>query len=213
MSVFKEVKCGDIFGKWIAIADRSKDTPLNVRCKCECGTIKDVLAVHLFSGKSTKCVKCNGKIQGERIRKVNRNTDAYKIYKGLVSRCNGNDKKHLQYKGMEYCSFEVFFDCVGERPSEQMSIDRIDNTKGYIQGNIRWTTMQIQQNNKHNTIYFVDKLGEKHCITDICKKYGLKYNTARSPKYRNLSLEDLIESVSLANKNGNGNRQQILHLK
>jgi len=45
--------------------------------------------------------------------------------------------------------FENFFEDMGERP-EKLTIDRIDNSKGYYKQNCRWATLKGQANNKTN---------------------------------------------------------------
>lgn len=45
-------------------------------------------------------------------------------------------------------SFETFLREVGERPSLDYSIDRIDPTGDYVPGNVRWATKQEQSQNR-----------------------------------------------------------------
>jgi len=37
---------------------------------------------------------------------------------------------------------------LGEKPSPSHTLDRIDNNKGYEEGNLRWVTMREQSNNR-----------------------------------------------------------------
>lgn len=46
--------------------------------------------------------------------------------------------------------FEAWLKEMGPRPSKAYSCDRIDNTRGYEPGNIRWATAQQQRNNQGN---------------------------------------------------------------
>jgi len=44
--------------------------------------------------------------------------------------------------------FEKFFAHIGPRP-EGHTLDRIDNDKGYVPGNVRWADWKTQANNRH----------------------------------------------------------------
>jgi len=66
-------------------------------------------------------------------------------------------KYHTYYKHREMDpelerDFEAFFEEVGERLSKDMTLDRIDNEKGYVKGNLRWTDKKTQAENRisHN---------------------------------------------------------------
>ena len=45
-------------------------------------------------------------------------------------------------------SFENFLEDMGERPSKDYSIDRINNNSGYSKGNCNWVTKKTQANNR-----------------------------------------------------------------
>lgn len=59
-------------------------------------------------------------------------------------------------RGIEMCAlwldnFQAFFDHVGPRPSDEHSIDRIDNYMGYEPGNVRWATASQQNRNRRSS--------------------------------------------------------------
>lgn len=58
--------------------------------------------------------------------------------------------------------------------TDELTIDRIDNDKGYSPDNCRWITIEEQQANKRNTI-FIDYNGEKRCLRTVCTELGLPY--------------------------------------
>jgi hypothetical protein len=80
-------------------------------------------------------------------------TGSYKSWKNMKARCIYNHKvPNKHYANIEVCPewyyFINFYNDMGDRP-EGMTLDRIDNNKGYSKDNCRWaTTLQQNQNRK-----------------------------------------------------------------
>lgn len=80
----------------------------------------------------------------------------YKIWCGMKDRCyRVKSRSYPGYggSGITVCdewrnSFQAFLKDVGPRPSPLHSLDRIDNKGGYFPGNVRWATIEEQNNNR-----------------------------------------------------------------
>ena len=87
-----------------------------------------------------------------------RQSRTYRSYQNMIRRCADPDNKdYAQYggAGIAVCdrwlgSFENFLADVGERP-HGMTVDRIDGTRGYEPGNVRWATPAQQAQNRRST--------------------------------------------------------------
>lgn len=99
-------------------------------------------------------------------------TRLYSIWFGMKRRCQDPRSKDFacyEAKGIKVCkewnndfsSFKAWSLIHGY--SEKLSIDRIDNSKGYSPENCRWATMKEQQNNRSSN-RFVTYNGETKTV-------------------------------------------------
>ena len=146
-------------------------------CKCDCGSTKVILAYSLTKGLTKSCGCYNKEKTGNLFRKHGKsNTRICHIWRDMHRRCeNKNRKSYKRYggRGITVCEdwsgdhgFENFYEwSMSHGYSDDLTIDRIDNDKGYSPDNCRWTDYQTQANNSSwNT--WIDYNGEKHTLAE-----------------------------------------------
>lgn len=156
-----------------------------VKVLCDCGVEK---FVNKFSFNSEKVKSC-GCLKRESGKKSRTHGDSnpnakynnlFKRYHNMKNRChNKNNRNYHRYggRGIKVCeewinSYEVFKEWSlenGYKPT--LSIDRIDNNKGYSPDNCRWTTREVQSTNKRNSV-----LIEIDGVTKPLKYWAEKFN-------------------------------------
>lgn len=150
---------GNCYGKLTVIQYEKKNGKKAIwRCLCDCGNITFVSGGDLRR-KDTKaismCLRCG---QGSNY-KHGHNVNTYELKRSITYktwRSVLNRKRHVGYVNIEICeewtNFANFLQDMGERPSINHSIDRVENSKGYYKGNCKWSTMKEQSRNKTTNV-------------------------------------------------------------
>lgn len=131
------------------------------RCQCDCGKIKDVTRDSLVSGNTKSCgcltqMSVQKAIEAETTHGKS-NTRIYRIWCHMKDRCYRDGNNRYQYyggRGIGICEewkndFQKFYNwAVTHGYRDDLSIDRIDNDKGYFPDNCRWADAVTQSRNR-----------------------------------------------------------------
>lgn len=174
---------GNRFGRLVVIEQSGKDSMGRAiwLCKCDCGENKAVRSRNLIQKMTVSCGCYNREATKNRLVTHGQAGKAYRTveyatWASIKSRCynpNNQDYKNYGGRGIIVCdrwlnSFENFFIDMGLRPSEKMSIDRIDSNKEYSLENCRWGTDELQARNKTNN-HTLSYDGETMILEDWAK--------------------------------------------
>lgn len=121
-----------------------------MKCVCECGKVGFPRLSDLKSGKSTRCK--------DKIHKISHGmsySKEYSAWSHMKNRCNDpNNSQYCDYggRGIKVCqewlnSFETFYKDMG-KCTENKSLERKDNSKGYNKENCEWADKSRQQYNQ-----------------------------------------------------------------
>ena len=166
------------------------------RCRCSCGTITVVNGRSLRGGTTRSCGCLQRETASARGTHYLSNTPEYRIWQGIVQRCeNPKNSAFRNYGGRGLfverelrTSFELFLADVGQRPSPRHTIERIDNDLGYVRGNLRWATRREQNHNRRNNRRLTFN-GRTQTSTQWAIELGVVPNLIASRLYRGWSVE------------------------
>lgn len=149
---------GLTFGFWTVLHWSRKDDSNKQywRCRCACGTEKDVESYNLTSDRSKACRPCSAAVVGVGRRTHGQGlTKIYRAWQSMKTRCTNPNSKSWKYHGglgvtvaPEWMQdFEAFAAHIGEPPTHLHTVDRVDAFGDYAPGNVRWATMYEQRQN------------------------------------------------------------------
>ena len=135
------------FGRLVVIrlTDERVSNHIVWECECDCGNLHKTAGFHLKSRKTESCGCLN---RENHTKHGGKGTRLYKTWCSMFERCRGgNSRKSERYyiRGISVCKewrdFAVFRKwALANGYSDDLSIDRKDNDKGYFPGNCQWLT-------------------------------------------------------------------------
>lgn len=205
---------GQQFGRLLVLgyAGSNKQGAATWRCKCECGNVKVVTGSELRRGKTQSCGCYRLERQTAAITKYGySNSRIARIYRTMISRCaNSNNKSYGNYGGRNIVVCEEWANDINAFAkwayangyADGLTIDRIDNNKGYNPDNCRWVTMKIQQNNRRNNVLLTYN-GQTHTISEWAKIMCIDYSVIKARIRDGWPVEKaLTQKVRQKKKNG-----------
>lgn len=207
---------GQRFGRLVVVSENGRDKIQNVLwlCRCDCGNMVTIRGSMLRAGRSKSCGCFRKDLQSE----INtthglRNTRLHRIWSEMKTRCyNKKNKSYEMYggRGIIVCeewlhNFQAFYDwAMANGYRDDLTIDRINNDKGYSPDNCRWITQKEQQNNRRNNRTITHN-GETHTISEWAEIYEINPHTLRD------RIESGIVGDELFDKKDRRFKKSIIH--
>lgn len=207
---------GEKFGRLTVIKEngRNKHNQMLYECECICGKKVLVLSYDLRHGvvKSCGCLKRDrgyNLAKEYRLKHGRTGTRLYKIWHGMKTRCKNVNSKFYKYygaRGISVCdewdrNFKNFYEwAIKNGYDENLTLDRIDNNGNYEPSNCKWSTRQVQMNNRCSTL-FLTYDNKTKALTEWAREYNMRPVTLRQRIYSGWSVERAITTPVQTKKN------------
>jgi hypothetical protein len=190
-----------VYGLWVVV-EEGKRNSCNKRmwlCECACGYKVEVVQDSLTRGLSNMCKKCSAR---KAVRKQDKflrvDHRLYSIWKGIKKRVYGTKSKNYDRyggRGITLCDrwhdFLLFIKDMEESFEEGLTLDRVDNNKGYTPENCRWATKEQQNNNQERSLKLLFK-GVYYTESQLARETGVPRTTIQSRRRLGYSVEEMV---------------------
>ena len=174
---------GKRFGKLVVLkrVENNMHRQPQWECLCDCGNKTIVVGQKLRKGITKSC-GCLVYEQKARMTHGMTGTVLHNRWLNMKSRCfNPKNKRYARYGGRgitvcpEWMDFSNFYEwSMANGFSENLSLDRIDNDKGYSPENCRWANPKQQSNNTSRNVKICYN-GEEKTLSEWCELLNLDY--------------------------------------
>ncbi len=172
-------------------------------CRCDCGTFRIIARPKLQRGYTKSCGCYIAEIRGLATRTHRMtNTRVYRIWTGANSRCHDPNCESYQSYGARgiyvderwrgYNGFSNFYADMGEPPSKNYSLDRINNDGPYSPENCKWSDKYEQARNTRRNRYLTAQ-GQTYCLSEWAEMTGLKQGLIARRLFRGWPIEEALE--------------------
>lgn len=177
-------------------------------CRCDCGNVVVVRSCDMQSGNTQSCGCLRQEKSSNAIRMLNTKQGAnnrtkrrlYLTWQSMRRRCSDpNHGAYLCYGGRgikvclewenDYWAFERWAMLNGWH--EGLTLDRIDNDKGYSPDNCRWATSKVQNNNQRRNVV-LEYQGKRQTLTQWAEELGILVTTLYRRYERGWSVERML---------------------
>jgi len=176
----------------LTVVDRHGSTTIGTatwNCVCECGNKTIAEGGNLRFGRTKSC----GCLRSESLKKNRRDwlnvkhgdngSAEHTLWMAMLARCAGT---HPRYGGRGITvseawrtSYATFLADMGRRPSPELTIERVNNNKGYSKDNCVWATRSVQARNTRRN-HLVTALGKTQCIVEWAEETGIPATAIKS---------------------------------
>lgn len=175
------------------------------KCKCDCGTTKDVGADGLVKGAIQTCGCCSEKsgVHNHNYKHGLTHSRIMRIWTNMKGRCyNPREKAYKNYgaRGITICSewindVKSFYDwAILNGYDDTLTIDRIDVNGNYEPSNCRWVDRKTQCNNQRNN-HLIEYKGERLTISQISDKTKIPSHVISNRIYSGMSEKEAVETL------------------
>lgn len=159
------------------------------KCRCSCGNILVVATNNLRNGHTQSCGCYAKEVATKNATKHNQvGTQLYRAWANMITRATNPkfiEADRYVNRGITVCpewleDSSIFIEWALKNGYQKgLSLDRIDNSKGYYPDNCRWANKKQQCRNKDNNVW-IDYKGMRKTLIEWSEYLGISYKKLHS---------------------------------